>query len=158
MRWLAGRLGITVPEQAWPGLIRAATFDHMQANAGQVVGTSRILKSSASFFRRGKPGAGCEILTDDEIAHYHARAVQLAPPGMLTWLHSPGHSCPARPFLPTGRMLVRARSRRPCCPVRKACRTTGRRAQPGPLRCLILARSLLWFVVHHQRCLSAGTR
>jgi aryl sulfotransferase len=95
MRWLAGRLGITVPEQAWPGLIRAATFDHMQANAGQVVGTSRILKSSASFFRRGKPGAGCEILTDDEIAHYHARAVQLAPPGMLTWLHSPGHSCPA---------------------------------------------------------------
>jgi aryl sulfotransferase len=95
MRWLAGRLGITVPEQAWPGLIRAATFDHMQANAEQVVGTSRILKSSVTFFRRGRPGAGREILTDDEIAHYHARAVQLAPRGMLTWLHSPGHSRPA---------------------------------------------------------------
>jgi hypothetical protein len=40
-------------------------------------------------------GAGREILTDDEIAHYHARAAQLAPPGMLTWLHSPGHSRPA---------------------------------------------------------------
>ena len=59
------------------------------------MGTSRILKSSATFFRRGKPGAGREILTHDEIAHYHALAAKLAPPGMLTWLHSPGHSRPA---------------------------------------------------------------
>ncbi|HEX4832880.1 MAG TPA: sulfotransferase domain-containing protein [Trebonia sp.] len=30
MRALAGRLGIAVPEPAWPGLVRAATFDQMR--------------------------------------------------------------------------------------------------------------------------------
>jgi aryl sulfotransferase len=88
MRMLAARLGITVPEQAWPGLVEAATFEHMQANAEQVIGTGRILKSSSAFFRRGKSGAGRETLTDEEIAHYHARTSQVAPQDMLDWLHS----------------------------------------------------------------------
>jgi aryl sulfotransferase len=88
MRRLAARLGITAPEEAWPGLVEAATFVHMQANAGKIVGTSRILKSSTAFFRRGTSGAGREILTDQQIAHYHARASQLAPKDMLTWLHA----------------------------------------------------------------------
>jgi hypothetical protein len=89
MRWLAARLGIAVPGHAWPGLIETATFEHMRANAERVVGTSRILKSSTAFFRRGTSGAGREILTEQEIAHYHARTSQLAPPDMLAWLHSP---------------------------------------------------------------------
>ena len=91
MRWLASRLGITVPASAWPGLVQAATFEHMQANARQVVGASRILKDSTAFFRRGTPGAGQEILTSHELARYHARAAQLAPADMLSWLHAPGH-------------------------------------------------------------------
>jgi hypothetical protein len=33
-------------------------------------------------------GAGREILSDDELAAYHARVTQLAPSDMLTWLHS----------------------------------------------------------------------
>jgi aryl sulfotransferase len=92
MRWLGERLGITVPAEAWPALIQAATFEHMQADAERVVGVSRILKSSSAFFRRGTPGAGREILTDQEIARYHARTSQLAPQDMLDWLHSPGRS------------------------------------------------------------------
>jgi hypothetical protein len=90
MRWLADRLGISVPASAWPALVQAATFKHMQANAEQVVGVSRILKDSTAFFRRGTPGAGREILTSPELARYHARAAQLAPPDLLSWLHSPG--------------------------------------------------------------------
>jgi aryl sulfotransferase len=42
------------------------------------------------FFRRGTSGAGREVLSDEEIAAYHARVGQLAPPDMLSWLHAPG--------------------------------------------------------------------
>jgi hypothetical protein len=61
----------------------------MSGNADTLVPTAGILKSNAAFFRRGTSGAGREILSDEEIAGYHARAAQLAPPDMLTWLHSP---------------------------------------------------------------------
>jgi len=89
MRWLAGQLGIAVPEHAWPALVRAATFENMSASADTLVPTAGIFKNNAAFFRRGTSGAGREILSDDEITAYHARAAQLAPHDMLTWLHSP---------------------------------------------------------------------
>jgi hypothetical protein len=89
MRSLAGQLGIAIPEESWPALVRAATFESMSGNADTLVPTAGILKSNAAFFRRGTSGAGREILSDEEIAGYHARAAQLAPPDMLTWLHSP---------------------------------------------------------------------
>jgi aryl sulfotransferase len=90
MRWLAGRLGITVPEQAWPALIQAATFERMRDRADILVSTPPGAPvDTASFFHRGTSGAGSEILSDEEIAGYYARAAQLAPPDMLDWLHSP---------------------------------------------------------------------
>ena len=89
MRWLAGQLGIAVPEQAWPTLVQAATFERMRHSADTLVPTAGIFKSNAAFFRRGTSGAGREILSDEELAAYHARATQLAPSDMLTWLHSP---------------------------------------------------------------------
>jgi hypothetical protein len=88
MRWLASRLAITVPEQTWPALVRAATFESMSGRADMLVPTAGILKSNAAFFRRGTSGAGREILSDEETASYHERAAALAPPGMLSWLHS----------------------------------------------------------------------
>jgi aryl sulfotransferase len=89
MRRLAGQLGITIPAERWPALVRAATFESMSGSADTLVPTAGIFKSNAAFFRRGTSGAGHEILSDEEIAAYHARAAQLAPPDMLTWLHSP---------------------------------------------------------------------
>jgi len=89
MRWLAGQLGIAVPEQAWPTLVQAATFERMRHSADTLVPTAGIFKSNAAFFRRGTSGAGREILSDEELAAYHARVTQLAPSDMLTWLHSP---------------------------------------------------------------------
>jgi aryl sulfotransferase len=93
MRWLAGRLGIAVPEQAWPVLAQAATFERMRGNADKLVpATQGIFKNTAAFFRRGTSGAGREILSDEEMTGYYARAAQLAPPDMLAWLHSPARS------------------------------------------------------------------
>jgi aryl sulfotransferase len=88
MRWLAARLGIAVPEQAWPALIQAATFEHMRNRADTLFEVpAGISVDSASFFRRGTSGAGREILSDKEMAGYYVRATQLAPPDMLEWLH-----------------------------------------------------------------------
>jgi aryl sulfotransferase len=87
MRHLAGQLGITVPEQTWPALIQAATFEAMRGQADQLIPDHGILKSSAAFFRRGRSGAGREVLSDGELALYRARAAALAPPDLLSWLH-----------------------------------------------------------------------
>ena len=177
MRGIAWRLGIAVPERAWPALTQAATFEQMRDRSDQLVPSARpapppaihppahpahppaapahfpvtpprppadlahfpaapprppadparppadparppadpaqppadpahfpaaparhpsarpsehgIFLDTASFFRRGSSGAGREILSDEELARYHARAAQLAPPDMLEWLHSP---------------------------------------------------------------------
>ena len=89
MRGLADRLGIEVPEAAWPPLVRAATFESMSGQA-DTIAPAGVLKSSAAFFRRGTAGAAREILGDDELAAYQARAAELAPPDLLAWLHDPG--------------------------------------------------------------------
>jgi aryl sulfotransferase len=89
MRALAERLGITVPESAWPGLVEAATFASMREAAAGITGAGQTLKDPAAFFRRGTSGGGRELLTSDELAHYYARAAQLAPADMLAWLHRP---------------------------------------------------------------------
>jgi len=89
MRRLAGQLGLAIPERHWPELVRAATFERMSRDADTLVPSAGVLKSNAAFFRRGTSGAGREVLNEDELAAYHARAAQLAPPDMLGWLHSP---------------------------------------------------------------------
>ena len=92
MRRLAGQLAIAVPEQAWPALVRAATFESMSGRADTLVPTAGIFKSNAAFFRRGTSGAGREILSDEETrrlprprspagAARHAHLAPLAPPG-----------------------------------------------------------------------------
>jgi aryl sulfotransferase len=89
MRRIAERLGMDLPEPAWPALVQAATFEAMRSSADRLIPTAGILKSNAAFFRRGTSGAAREVLSDAEIAAYHARAARLAPPDMLAWLHSP---------------------------------------------------------------------
>lgn len=92
MRGLADALGIAVPEAVWPGLVRAATFERMRGGAARFVPGGGIIKSDASFFRRGRPGAGEEILTAEEVAAYRARVASMAAPELVAWLHAPGDS------------------------------------------------------------------
>jgi hypothetical protein len=88
MRRIAGRLGIDVPPEVWPGLVEAATFAHMRARADRLVpDPSGVIKDRNAFFRQGKSGSGRALLTGDEFAHYLARTAELAPPDMLAWLH-----------------------------------------------------------------------
>jgi aryl sulfotransferase len=87
MRRLAAWLGITVADETWPGLVHAATFASMRADAARRVPDAGIMKSNAAFFRRGTSGAGREALSDQEMARYYARAAELAPADLLAWLH-----------------------------------------------------------------------
>jgi hypothetical protein len=48
---------------------------------------SGVLRNKSAFFRRGSSGAGREALSPAELAHYHARAADLATPALLNWLH-----------------------------------------------------------------------
>ena len=88
MRRVAARLGIDVPDLLWPGLVEAATFEHMQSQAGALApDPADILIDRGRFFRRGKSGSGREVLTQDEFADYEARAASLATPDLWAWLH-----------------------------------------------------------------------
>lgn len=88
MRRIASVLGIEVAEEAWDALARAATFAAMRERSQQITpNTLGVLKNDAAFFRRGRSGAGREVLTDDELARYEARVATLAPPDVVDWLH-----------------------------------------------------------------------
>jgi aryl sulfotransferase len=87
MRYLATRLGITVPEELWPGLVRAATFEQMRAAADRIQPLGDKLNDHTVFFRKGTSGAGVELLTPAQLASYHARVAQVLEPDVLAWLH-----------------------------------------------------------------------
>ena len=88
MRRVAARLGLDVPSEQWPELVRAARFDAMQAQAETLApDPADILVDHARFFRRGKSGSGRALLTDAELARYGARATELMPADLVKWLH-----------------------------------------------------------------------
>ena len=110
MRWLAGQLGMAIPGETWPALVRAASFEAMRGRADQLVPTAGIFKDNAAFFRRGASGAGRETLGAQELAGYRARVAQLAPPDLIAWLHRDQRLAADRPR--RGEYL---RVRRPFC-------------------------------------------
>ncbi|MFD8816453.1 sulfotransferase domain-containing protein [Streptomyces sp. NPDC059627] len=87
MRMLAARLGITVAEELWPGLVKAATFERMRASADRIEPFGGLLDDSASFFRKGVSGSGAELLTEAELADYRARVARVLEPDVQAWLH-----------------------------------------------------------------------
>lgn len=88
MHAIAHRLGIAVPDEAWPELVEAATFDGMRTRSSELVpGAQGVLKDPAAFFRRGTSGAGREALSAEEVGEYEQRVAALAPSDLVAWLH-----------------------------------------------------------------------
>lgn len=88
MERLADRLGIAVDEARFSGLVKAATFSHMRADADRLApDASGVLKERSRFFRRGRSGEGSAVLTAEELQRYHQRVASLAPPELSRWLH-----------------------------------------------------------------------
>jgi hypothetical protein len=88
MHRLAERLGIDVADEAWPGLVEAATFASMRSRSADVTpDTLGVLKDHRVFFRSGRSGTGRELLTPDELAAYQQRVDSLIPADVVAWLH-----------------------------------------------------------------------
>ena len=92
MRRLAGRLGIKVPEERWPALVKAATFSEMRGRAERVAPdtANRIWKSTEDFFKRGTSGQWSEVFDTELLARYEAKLRELAPADLVEWLHPRG--------------------------------------------------------------------
>jgi hypothetical protein len=85
MRRIADRLGLEAPTDE---LVEAARFIRMRARADHLVpDPAGILKDRGAFFRGGRSGAGRELLTGEQLAHYERRAATMGPPDLLAWLH-----------------------------------------------------------------------
>jgi aryl sulfotransferase len=89
MRRLANRLAIEVPEDRWPTLVKAATFDDMRSRATERAPdtANRIWKSTTDFFHRGASGQWEDVFDAELAAHYAAKVRELASPDLVAWLH-----------------------------------------------------------------------
>jgi hypothetical protein len=90
MRRIADRLDITAPDDQWPELVAAATFDAMRARADVLAPdtTNRIWVDNRSFFHQGTSGQWQEMIVDDrDRARYARRVAELVSPDLSEWIH-----------------------------------------------------------------------
>jgi hypothetical protein len=87
MRRLAAALGITVDEEVWPELVRAATFDEVRGKAATLAPENNLWKDRAGFFNKGTSGQWKELLDDADMERYRARIAELTTPEIAVWLH-----------------------------------------------------------------------
>jgi hypothetical protein len=89
MRMLARRLAITIPEERWPELVEAATFERMKKDADKTApNTSEaIWQSNENFFHRGTSGQWREFLAGDDRERYATRVREIADAELAHWAH-----------------------------------------------------------------------
>jgi hypothetical protein len=91
MRALAQRLGIIVPERRWPALVNAASFEEMRAQADLTAPDAQdgVWRDNQRFFHRGTSGQWRDLLDDDDLERYRARAKAIGPGDLVDWVHRP---------------------------------------------------------------------
>lgn len=89
MRGLAHRLAITVAENRWPALVKAATFDEMRDRAALTApdAGNRIWRDNQRFFHRGTSGQWRDLLDDDDLERYRARVNAIGRADVVDWVH-----------------------------------------------------------------------
>ncbi|ROO51225.1 sulfotransferase domain-containing protein [Micromonospora sp. Llam0] len=87
MRAIAKQLGIEVPEQRWPELVEAATFDSMRDRAKEFAPVLAMWRDPKQFFNRGVTGQWRDLLDDDDLQRYEEQVAKLAVPELVDWLH-----------------------------------------------------------------------
>ena len=87
MRRLATVLGIDVPDDMWPDLVRAATFDRMSARADQLAPqvTAGQWHDNRGFFHRGTSEQWRELIDPSELSRYQSRFDALAQGDFADW-------------------------------------------------------------------------
>ncbi|MDO8433753.1 MAG: sulfotransferase domain-containing protein [Candidatus Binatus sp.] len=88
MKRIADFIGIETPEDLWPQLVEAATFDSMKRNGGAIMaGLERAFKNGhETFLHSGTNNRWKGVLTEDDLANYEARVKAELSPALNRWL------------------------------------------------------------------------
>lgn len=89
MRTLADRLTIAVPDDRWPELVAAATFDEMRARATLIAPNANqgTWRDNERFFNRGTSGQWRDLLDGDDLERYRTRVRAIGPSDLVDWMH-----------------------------------------------------------------------
>jgi aryl sulfotransferase len=89
IRRLAARLRVDVPENLWPGVVKAATFEEMRRRADEIVPnvTETMWHDNGRFFNKGTCGQWKRLLDAEDLRLYQARIKGLAPSDLAAWMH-----------------------------------------------------------------------
>ena len=87
MRRIAAFLAIDVNETVWPSLVRAATFEDMQAAGGTLMPqtTHDFAEGARRFFNKGTNGRWRDVLTDGDLSLYAAKVREKLTPRLAVW-------------------------------------------------------------------------
>ena len=93
MRRVSKYLDIDVPEEAWPRLVDACSFETVKKNPLPVTGKNMdiMFKGGAdTFINKGTNGRWKDVLTDDELALYKNVMERTLPQDCAHWLENGG--------------------------------------------------------------------
>ncbi|HEY1706792.1 MAG TPA: sulfotransferase domain-containing protein [Rhizomicrobium sp.] len=90
MKRIAAFLDIETPDELWPQLVEAATFDKMKNDGAALLpGIEMAFKGGhQTFLNKGTNGRWKTVLTPDDVAMYRERAAQELTPGLNDWLEN----------------------------------------------------------------------
>ena len=88
MRRLAGLLDISVPEERWPALVKAATFEDMKANADRTAPETQFgfWRSAGQFFNKGESRQWDGVLSDESLRLYNDTFRSRYGDALVDWL------------------------------------------------------------------------
>ncbi|HEY2445849.1 MAG TPA: sulfotransferase domain-containing protein [Rhizomicrobium sp.] len=88
MRRIADFLQIDIPENVWPSLVEAATFDSMKRNSAQLGPDAdrAFVGGLREFLSQGRNERWRGVLSAEEIERYEERARSELTPGLAHWL------------------------------------------------------------------------
>jgi aryl sulfotransferase len=90
MRRVARFLDISVPEQLWPVLLTAASFEEMKRHGNQLQTTvaRNLIGGAETFFHKGENDRWKGVLTGSDIAAYEARVRERLEQASAAWLQA----------------------------------------------------------------------
>jgi aryl sulfotransferase len=88
MRLLATFLGIQIPEEVWPSLIQAASFNAMREQGAELMPgvVNMFNEGKERFFNKGVDGRWRDIFAPDDLARYVSRLTTTLPLACARWL------------------------------------------------------------------------
>lgn len=88
IRRIAGFLGIEVPEERWPAILKHCSFDYMKAHGAKAVPLGGLCwdGGAQTFVHKGTNGRWRDILTAEDCRRYEAMAQQELGEACAHWL------------------------------------------------------------------------